>query len=57
MARIGQLYKVEAECAELKPEPRHLIRQERSRPLIDNLFIKIEELKAQTIPPGLSGEP
>jgi transposase len=50
MARIGQLYKVEAEAAELKPEPRHLIRQERSRPLIDNLFVRMEELKAQTIP-------
>jgi len=50
MARIGQLYKVEAECAELKPEPRHQIRQERSRPLLDNLFVRIEELKAQTIP-------
>jgi transposase len=50
MARIGQLYKIEAECAELRPEPRHQIRQERSRPLMDNLFIRIEELKAQTIP-------
>jgi hypothetical protein len=50
MARIGQLYKVEAECAELKPEPRHQIRQERSRPLIEHLFERIEELKAQTIP-------
>jgi transposase len=50
MARIGQLYKIEAECAELKPEPRFLVRQERSRPLIDQLFARIEELKAQTIP-------
>ena len=50
MARIGQLYKIEAECADLKPEPRHQIRQERSRPLMDNLFARIEELKAQTIP-------
>jgi transposase len=50
MARIGQLYKIEAECADLKPEPRHQIRQERSRPLIDQLFKRIEELKAQTIP-------
>jgi hypothetical protein len=50
MARIGQLYKVEAECAELKPEQRYQTRQERSRPLIDHLFERIEELKAQTIP-------
>lgn len=50
MARIGQLYKIEKECADLKPEPRHQMRQERSRPLIDHLFERIEELKAQTIP-------
>ena len=50
MARIGQLYKIEAECAELRPEPRFLVRQERSKPLIDQIFTRIEELKAQTIP-------
>ena len=50
MARIGQLYKIEADCAELNPEQRLLVRQERSRPLIDHLFERITELKAQTIP-------
>jgi transposase len=50
MARIGQLYKIEAECAELSPEKKHQMRQERSRPLIDHLLERIEELKAQTIP-------
>jgi transposase len=50
MARIGQLYKIEADCAELRPEPRRLVRQERSRPLLDQLFERIVELKAQTIP-------
>jgi transposase len=50
MARIGQLYKIEADCAELNPEPRLLVRQERSRPLLDQLFERITELKAQTIP-------
>jgi transposase len=50
MARIGQLYKIEAECADLKPEPKCLVRQERSKPLIDQIFVRIEELKAQTIP-------
>ena len=40
MARIGQLYKIEAECAELNPEQRLLVRQERSRPLIDQTSLK-----------------
>lgn len=53
MARIGQLYMIETECAELKPEQRYQRRQERSRPLMDNLFARIEELKAQTIPSEL----
>ena len=50
MARIGQLYLIEKECTELKPEQRYQVRQERSRPLLDQLFKRIEELKAQTIP-------
>jgi transposase len=50
MARIGQLYKIEAECKELNPEHRFLVRQERSRPLLDQLFARIEELKGQAIP-------
>lgn len=50
MARIGQLYLIEKECAELKPEQRVQVRQERSRPTLDQLFKRIEELKAQTIP-------
>jgi transposase len=50
MARIGQLYIIEKESAELSPEQRHQRRQERSRPLMDHLFKRIEELKAQTIP-------
>jgi len=50
MARIGQLYKIEAECADLNPPQRYQMLQERSRPLIDYLFERIAELKAQTIP-------
>jgi len=50
MARIGQLYKIEAECAELSPEQRLMVRQERSQPLLASLFKRIEELKAQTLP-------
>ena len=50
MASIGQLYKIEADGAELNPEQRLSVRQERSRPLIDQLFERIAELRAQTIP-------
>ena len=50
MARIGQLYKNEADGAELNPEQRLSVRQERSRLLIDQLFERIAELRAQTIP-------
>jgi hypothetical protein len=52
MARIAQLYKIEAQCNELElpPEERYQVRQERSKPFIDSLFERIEELKAQTLP-------
>lgn len=50
MARIAQLYKIEVECSDLRPEQRFLVRQERSRPLIDSLFTRIEELRSQTLP-------
>ena len=50
MARIAQLYKIEVECSELRPEQRFLVRQERSKPLLASLFARIEELKSQTLP-------
>jgi transposase len=50
MARIAQLYKVEVECAELIPDERRRVREERSRPLIAGIFRRLEELKAGTLP-------
>jgi transposase len=50
MARIAQLYRVEALVSEMIPEDRCRVRQERSRPIIDGMFARLEELKAVTLP-------
>ena len=50
LARIAQLYKIEAECKEMTPEQRREIREERSRPILDGIFKRLEELKANTVP-------
>jgi transposase len=50
MARIAQLYRVEALVSEMTPEERRRVREERSRPIIDGIFAKLEELKAATLP-------
>jgi transposase len=50
MARIAQLYRVEALVSEMTPEERRRVREERSRPIIDGIFARLEELKAATLP-------
>jgi transposase len=50
MLIIGQLYMIEKESAEMSPEERRSLREEHSRPILDGLFERIIELKAQTIP-------
>jgi transposase len=50
MARIAQLYMVEAECAGMTPQERRLVREERSRPILDGIFESLEELKPNTLP-------
>ena len=50
MARIAQLYRVEAEVSEMTPEDRRRVREERSRPIIAGIFTRLEELKAATLP-------
>ena len=50
MARIARLYKIEAECAPLTPEDRRDVREQQSRPIIDGIFQRIEELKGATVP-------
>ena len=50
MARIAALYKVEAECAEMSDSERCVVREQRSRPMIDGIFGRLEELKGLTVP-------
>jgi hypothetical protein len=50
MARIAQLYKLEAQCAEIKPEERSRRRQLHARLIIDGIFARIEELRSVTLP-------
>ena len=50
MARIALLYKIESECAEMALEERRDVRQLRSRPILDKIFERLEELKAVTLP-------
>jgi hypothetical protein len=50
MARIAQIYKIEAECSGMTEAERCNIRKQYSRPIIDAAFIRLEELKAVTLP-------
>jgi transposase len=50
MARIARLYKIEAECSEMTDAERCNIRKQYSKPIIDTIFVRLEELKAVTIP-------
>ena len=50
MARIAQLYKIEAECNEMTPDQRREVREHRSRPILEGIFKRLEELKADTLP-------
>jgi transposase len=50
LASIAQLYQVETACRDMTPEQRHTFRLEHSRPLIDDFFQRMEELKSLTLP-------
>jgi len=50
MARIAQLYQIETVCKEMEPDERRSIRQERSLPILDGIFMRLEELKPATLP-------
>jgi hypothetical protein len=49
MARVAQLYRLESECNEMEPEDRCRVRQQRARPIIDGIFIRLEDLKPATL--------
>jgi transposase len=50
MARIARLYRVETLCKEMEPEERYRTRQEKSRPILDGIFEKIEALRLEILP-------
>jgi len=50
LARIAQIYKIEGECKEMTPEQRRDVRVQRSKPILDGIFERVEELKAKTLP-------
>jgi len=50
MARIALLYRVDSECKDLQPQERYQVRQQRSRPILDGIFDRVKELKAETTP-------
>jgi transposase len=50
MARIAKLYKVEAECAEMTPADRGKHREQYSRPVLDGIFQRFDELKSASLP-------
>ena len=50
MARIAQLYKLEAECKKMKPGDRCRHRQKHAKPVIDSIFERLDELNPATLP-------
>jgi len=50
MARIAKLYRVEAECAEMSPAERCKHREQHSRPILDGIFDRLDELKSASLP-------
>ncbi len=51
LARIARLYhEVETPCAGMTPEEKCRFRQERSAPLLEGIFEKLEELRPKTTP-------
>jgi transposase len=50
LSMIAQLYKVESECKEMTPEQRRDVREQCSRPILDLIFKRFEQLKANTLP-------
>jgi hypothetical protein len=50
MARIAKLYQVEKQCLEMDHEDRRRFREQHARQVIDVIFERLEDLKAETIP-------
>jgi transposase len=50
MARIAKLYRVESECAQMTPTEWRKHREQWSRPVLDGIFQRLEELKSASLP-------
>jgi transposase len=50
MALIAQLYQREKDCREMSPEDRCQFRKDRSKPIIDGIFKRLEELNPAVLP-------
>jgi len=50
LARIGRLYRLEKEWRDLGPEDRCRLRKTRARPILEEIFSRLEELKSATVP-------
>ena len=50
MARIAQLYQIETECKEMEAPDRFRMRQEKSKPILDAIFDRVQQLRSATIP-------
>lgn len=50
MAYIARLYRIETECRDMEPQDRCRIRQQKAKPIVDDIFDRLEELKPATIP-------
>ena len=50
MASIARLYQVETACREKEAPERFRMRQEKSKPILDSIFDRVEQLRSTTIP-------
>ena len=50
IALIGRMYQFEREFRALPPDQRHQRRQDTVRPIVDTLFQRVDQIKADTVP-------
>lgn len=56
LVNIGKLYKVEDDTRAMTPEQRHAIRQQRSLPVVDELFKQFQKVGRKVVPKSPLGE-
>jgi transposase len=50
MARIAKLYMLEKECRDMEAGDRCQIRKKQAKPIIDDIFTRLEKLRSATVP-------